>query len=410
MTVHTPPPTDTQRTTFVDVPVRESGATTFTATVVDVPLQPPSLVEAVLKPGVGGHPIARRFVLEFVLVLALILGVVASFNWMVDPLDTFGRGPQQGPGTDRNVKVHLFRGEKLPQILLLGSSRMQKYDPSVIRKLTGLRAFNASVAGSNIIDQTAFAGWAAERAANGDGPMPKIVYGIAPEEFRPQPTGLALRAYPELARQVHGGSRFFDNLETKWAPLIQWGTIKTSVSVIAGTVKGNDFTDKKAPEFRDDGFLMRGQEDSALKDGRTRQSRWDRVQRQHVRFYERRPQRDLPYSARARFESLLAIANKAGDTPTIFVLPMSSALSSTVDPLGRSDMSDRLRTYLTQLQKRYKFQWLDYSDVSSFGGDNTKWYDGAHPMAENASAVLRQLLNDGGLAVSGRVANPPTSG
>lgn len=361
-------------------------------------------------PAVGHHTTAR-FVAQVVALVAIVLATVALLNWIVDPLGLFGHaGPAPLVQPDgRANKVALLKRGRTPDVVLLGSSRMLRYDPTIITTGTRLRGFNAAVAGSDLLDAAAFTSWLAERHRDGKGPMPHVVYGIGVEEFHDQPGGAALRRVPELARQVQQvqvpfglvSPRTAIDLQQRWMPLLELSTLRQSLRSIGRELSGGATTvnPRFRSHFADDGLLLRGHDDATLVNGRAARREINTFRGQYVGYYERRtPGSGLPEDARAQLEHLLAVANAAGDSPTLFLLPMRAAFSEELGPIGRDQQTAEVRAYLHELRRDYRFTWHDRS-VGPIPGDPARgWFDDVHPRLKTAAIVLRRLRAETGAA------------
>src|SRR5437870_13106622 len=111
---------------------------------------------------VGGRGEYRSALGVFALVLGLQLGPVAAFNWFVNP---FQRYPTRlvGPvvADDHRTKLRLLQRQR-PELLVLGSSRVQKLEPAYLQLRTGLRVFNLGVANGLPEDDLCFFRYATE--------------------------------------------------------------------------------------------------------------------------------------------------------------------------------------------------------------------------------------------------------
>ena len=83
------------------------------------------------------------------LVTALVMGAVLALNVVADPYGSVGTHLFPTVTTsDRTVKADRIEALKQPpELVVLGSSRSMRYEPSYLEKKTGLKTFNAGVNG-----------------------------------------------------------------------------------------------------------------------------------------------------------------------------------------------------------------------------------------------------------------------
>ena len=109
---------------------------------------------------------SRRFLIGIVLGLLLLSGTVTTLNVLADPYGYAGSGLfATAILSDRPIKACLIqRLKQPPALMILGSSRAEKIQPTHIQKRTGLRGFNAAVSSSTPTDAWAFANLLHEKA------------------------------------------------------------------------------------------------------------------------------------------------------------------------------------------------------------------------------------------------------
>jgi hypothetical protein len=99
----------------------------------------------------------RHFAGTFALVLALILGVVAMFNYVVDPLQFYRisrlYSPRFFPSMERYENAGLAR-HYANDVIVIGTSVVQNFLPSHIRRSWGRNATKLSMAGSTAHEQS----------------------------------------------------------------------------------------------------------------------------------------------------------------------------------------------------------------------------------------------------------------
>lgn len=100
-----------------------------------------------------GDPRWAGYVKAFVAVVLLLFAGGIATNMVVNPRGEF---PHQWlppvPSEDAAYKTYLLDRQPPPEVLVLGSSRMQKIDPQDIQRSGNLTAFNFAVAGTQPAD------------------------------------------------------------------------------------------------------------------------------------------------------------------------------------------------------------------------------------------------------------------
>ena len=89
----------------------------------------------------------RRFLLGFVAGLIVLGASVTTLNVLADPYGYAGSGLfATAILSDRPIKACLIeRLPHAPSVMILGSSRAEKIQPSHLKRRTGLAGFNAAV-------------------------------------------------------------------------------------------------------------------------------------------------------------------------------------------------------------------------------------------------------------------------
>ena len=123
----------------------------------------------------------RRFVTVFAAVLALALGAVALFNYVVDPLQFYRIStlypPKFFPAMERYQNAGLARNYA-DDVIVVGTSVVQNFLPSHIRKSWGRKATKLSMAGSTAHEQFLVA-----EAALATGRVKTVLWGLDEPAF-----------------------------------------------------------------------------------------------------------------------------------------------------------------------------------------------------------------------------------
>lgn len=346
-----------------------------------------------LPPAPGEHASFVRW-LAGSLVLALVL--IGGVNWYVDPTGVTGRATKWRIAENaevRSEKLDLYGAlAQPPQVTLLGSSRTMKFDPAVVEQLTGQRTFNAAVSGGVPRDALLFVRHLEREQAD---EFPHLVWGLDADAFRDKRLRDGLSTDPRMRRYVPRSERIVGTAATAGA-LLDWQTMKaTGRSLLTGGVAD------AAGHGRRDPFTRTGFQRWSLAFPKTAGQLEDAVERQIEQYagfvFERDAYTRIEAEPLAEFEQVVRIANRHGDTPTIFLTPYHPTAR---DLLERHDIAARereVRERLTQLQEdgRLRFRFIDLSELDSFGGDPAQFYDGIHMTPQNTRRVLERLHSEG---------------
>ena len=275
------------------------------------------------------------FVLVLVLVTALVLGAVLALNVVADPYGSVGTHLFPTVTTsDRTVKADRIEALKEPpELVVLGSSRSMRYEPSYLEKKTGLRTFNAGVNG---IGGTADA-WA----------MTQFIHEVWPERTPPTcgwstwrascrsrcrrapPTSRAspsTSARPPPARaRVELAKAIWQNRTT----LFSLDTAKDSARLLLYRDKAKNTQSKYQKQILADGVL---------KQRLWSKKEWSRRYPNSVQRYSdlyKNVYSQIDPASQAYFEKTLAFMNEQGITPLLVLTPINPKLAKVLDPLGR---------------------------------------------------------------------------
>ena len=321
------------------------------------------------------------------------VAVVGAVNWFVDPTGVTGRSTKWLVAENsevRSAKLDLYEqaieGDAHPEVVLLGSSRTMKFDPAVVERLTGARAFNAAVSGGVPRDAWLFVRLMEERQPRG---FPHLVWGLDADAFRDKQLRDGLSTDPRMAKFVSWQERVATRVASA-GTLTELQTLKATVrSVRTG---GADGQQPREARFSDDGMQL-----WSLPFGRTREFRERLIRRQVAQYagfiFERDSYDGIEQEPRDEFVDAIRIANEHGDVPTVFLTPYHPLAE---DLLRRYAMDDRVREVrdlLDELQRDedIEFEWIDLSDLDSFDGDPAQFYDGIHMTPANTQRVLERL-------------------
>ena len=348
------------------------------------------LAPLAVAPGTAGR--RSTFVLLLFVAAVVLVGAVAGFNAYVDPYGTVGTGALPPvTWTDRSLKVNLIEHlRSAPSVVVLGSSRAMKVQPSFITSRTGLSAFNAAVSSGKPVDAWTFVNYIHSRfpAAHS-----KFLWLLDVEAFRQWPIDPGLLNTPQLAAYLSAGTRLSTRLD-QLPLLFSWPTFWKSLQSVRhahGRTQAPLRTAIGATQFAPDGFRVLDYHDLNLAKGLGLARELPATIRQGVATY-RGDYRRLDPTAETYLLRTLALMNSLGDSPVIALTPMQPQMLAAVAPLGYDARYADVLAYLRSLQGRVRFTLLDFTHLSSFGGRAADFYDGYHMTVANTRRLVNAVL------------------
>ena len=356
------------------------------------------------RPGSGRRQ--RRFVAVLLVAALLIVAAVGAANALVDPYGSLGTGVV-GPAvwTDRSAKVRLI--ERLtvpPRIVVLGSSRAMKVQPSYLTRLTGQPAFNAAVSSGRPVDAYVFARFLHQRFG---GASQRYLWLLDQEAFADDTIDPTLLADATLGGYLPTAERWRERAGDlswlfSWRTLdLSWHTWRNGQESAPTPPGGTPTSDEPAggvqggrqPTFAADGYRVSDANTRAQAVGRPLAKGIARSRSIFLRRYQS-GYPGLAASPKQFFERTVKTMNGWGATPVIVLSPMQPRLLRELQPVGWDARHREVLAYLRGLQSRYDFVLLDMSHIGSFGGSPRAFYDGVHMTPFNYRKLVRTVLAD----------------
>ncbi len=273
------------------------------------------------------------------------------------------------PVYDRSFKADLLDGlETPPELIVFGGSRAMRFEPSHIRRLTGLSAFNFAAAHGRVED--AFA-------------VSSYVFSKAPD--------LELRCFFAVQVGNFGDAQLSPGL--LWDPrLSRWlpAELLREQRELVGKPETRGVP--LASRYSDRGCLLYNGHDARVEKGVPLRGILDvYIERMLPKVAARSKVQDR---SRRYFEKLVRLYNDHGMTPAIVVMPYHPIVLEAFREVGWQVKHDRLIDYFAGLQETCDFRVLDYTELASFGGRAKYFYDGSHVTKENSRLILEQAVRD----------------
>ncbi len=294
-----------------------------------------------------------------VLLIAFAVACVAGISATPAPAR-----PARAALSDRPIKVCLAeRLPHAPKLVVLGSSRAEKVEPSFVRSLTGLSTFNASVSGGTPDDTWAYANFLHTLPG---APAQRVLWFLDVESLERSKPNPGLLATPQLAPYLL--------FPPQVAPP---GSRRCSVRTSAGTT------------YSARGFRAHDFHDAAV-ERHVSQRRSLALSITHYRTsYQRYP--ELAPVAEHRFEETVSLINSWGVTPVIVLTPVHPLFEQQLAaPWTR--MHQKVLNYIASLRHSLKIDFIDASSIATFGGTRRAFYDGVHMKVANVRRLVRYVI------------------
>ena len=350
---------------------------------------------------------AFLFVLVLAIVTALVMGAVLALNVVADPYGSVGTHLFPTVTTsDRTVKADKIEQLKQPpQLVVLGSSRSMRYEPSYLEKKTGLRTFNAGVNG---IGGTADA-WAMTQFIHHVWPddQPAYLWMLDVEAFVPFAVQARTANEPRLAQyvgQASAGKGPVELAKAIWqnrTTLFSLDTAKDSVRLLLYRDKAKNMQSKYRKQILDDGVLKQ-----RLWSEKEWKRRFPNSVERYTNLYKNVYTKMDP-EAQTYFTKTLAFMNAQGATPLIALTPINPKLRKILGPMGWEERHKQVVAYIESLKGTYDFVFVDLTDPSVFGFDPKQFYDGMHMTTINTEKAIDYILKQTGGVPP---VEPPASG
>jgi hypothetical protein len=305
--------------------------------------------------------------------LAAVLAVLATHPALAAAADTptWQLDHYTKVGYVRSFKLDLIRElPEPPQLVTFGGSRTTRFEPSLLRRLTGLPAFNCAVSNCEPEDVWAFT---------------NHLFARSPDTKVRCLWGLQVRGIIDV---TFGQGLVYDQRLSRWFPpeLIAEQKERIGTPVIKDLLNLNVFTAR--------GMLRWCLYDRQRERGLTLSESLDKWIPLHV-AKEQSGAVTPQERARAYFEATLSLYNEHGVTPCIVIMPFHPRALRALQaiPEWQARFAE-LKSYLQGLQATYSLHVLNYTLISKFGGRSSWFYDGAHITVENARLLLRQAVAD----------------
>lgn len=319
------------------------------------------------------------------------LFVVASINWLVNPFGQYRSRILPATVQDsRNIKLGILKTYSVPPNgLILGSSRVHKFEPEYLERKCGCVFFNAGVNHGRPVDYLAWIRWYQDQWDR----LPEmVIIGIDTESLTDTiPIDGRVTASSALARFVRN--------ELPWrarlAPATELFSFKQSKASLAsiGQLAKRTHVAEPIEYFDLGGKIVYRKREAELAEGR-----YD--------FESAFAFNDAEFRSIYRDYSALSLTELKALCETVELLKSQQCevilFKTTSHPRFRAILRN-LENYAARdsevmqlielIGKRFGAPVFDFSDIESYAGDPDAFVDAIHPLEINTRRMIDRLVN-----------------
>ncbi len=334
------------------------------------------------------------FFVVTLLLMATLAGAILTLNVVVNPRSRFDSDHYPALIPDfAATKLEAYDAlDEAPDIVVFGSSRSLKVSPAYLEQKTGLSAFNFAIPGSSIEDALSLYQYMADT-----GRAPEQVY------FGFEEVQLSPEIVPKLPR-----SRAWQGITGEtglWADTkVLYETVNPGYVQDVGRVLyyahiAGGFPQQRliVDETGEGHYVAFEQqiENGTFSLAAERERHWINEARptyvQALRVEQERSQALDPAKVRV-LDSLIAATQRHGSSLTLFMTPLQPDGLQQIRGLpGFDRVHQDARDIL--LARCDQIDVFDFTEIASFGGDGSDFYDNFHYRAPNASLLVDTLLD-----------------
>ena len=333
----------------------------------------------------------RKFHTLFFFCFSVQIFIVGLVVYIVNPHSKFNhRLFKPLASTSHEYKYYLFKKLKTtPEILILGSSRVATIDPNYVKKLTGKNTFNFSVNAAMIEDMLL---------------INKFVYDHFTTSIDTCVIGIDIRCFKPKTTPNNGLSIFRknDKINTNYYPISSlkdyWSSFKSMLSFeqVISAMKVLIFEyftgwpEQKA-SYSSNGKLIYNnniEED--------RESLYIKI-KETSKLYQNIIYKNFNYLDSTQVNNLIELLTLNFDANVhikIFLTPIHPKTKEfLIDTNDYLFLKESLVSLLSDLNKTFSFDFYDLTDLETFGGSSSEFYDGEHIRSENGFKIIDYIFN-----------------
>ena len=255
----------------------------------------------------------------------------------------------------------------LPRLVFFGGSRAMRFEPKYAQAKTGLKGYNASFIGSTPEDVWAFVHFLHARAP---GTTLRVFWGIQDNTFSDKKLDPALLQDKRLARYI------------------PWSLRKTQLKYLPDSQAEVPYNSMLNRKYLRDGTVVWNAYDQREQQGYTLAESLKKYIANLLKHTGHGSGSGHPTQAKKYFEWTLSYLTKLHSHVLLVLLPIHPKVLAVIATDKWKAAHQHWLDYLTGLQAKYSFTYLDFTQISSFGGDPQAFYDGVHFKVKNARRII----------------------
>lgn len=271
--------------------------------------------------------------------------------------------------SERSFKLDQIEAlRRPPELIVFGGSRSTRFRGTYIEKKTGLRAFNCAMTNGRAEDAYAILRYLYQRWPN---LKLRVVWGLQVSVFYTRDLDPGLLQDPRLSWWLP------DALLRQQRPKLPKSRADFPVDRLARR------------RYKADGTLVWNAYDARRQAGLTLERALDIYIRGAVKKAEANEGLAAgPSRTKRYFSQTLALLNEHGCRPLLICMPVHPRVLRELRRHGWDDNHARFVSYLDSLRGQHDFGVLDLSEIRTFHGDPTAFYDGVHITSRNADRIV----------------------
>jgi hypothetical protein len=300
------------------------------------------------------------------------------------------------PEATRTEKIRLLdKAAQAPQLLILGSSRAMRVDPALLRRLTGLRGFNAAVSSGTCADTWCFLHLVADRFPAA--PTPRVLWVLDVEQFRGRVIHPWLLSVPRLTQYIPAQFLPAAGSPSSAGTSAAAGLVVVPSPARPATQAAAGYGYRRV--YAANGFLRWAPDDLRTARGWTlADGIADSVQK--YRGIYPRGFKAVGGMPSWFVRESITLLNQEGVRPVIVLSPYQPQLLSFIAGRGWPRRHQQVLDFFASLRPSCDFVLLDMTRLSSFGGRPTQFYDGTHGRVALLNGLARAVVRRAGSALT----------
>jgi len=322
----------------------------------------------------------------------LSLAMFGILNFIVDPYEIYGSGLFPRVMVNfHDVKLEYFEQYDPPgESLIIGNSRANTLDPSVVEEITGERCFNFSFAGART--ETYYS--VLKIALEDNWPLNTVIVQVSPGCFHPtMPVEWETRFMNRIARNFI----YHERVEPSWFELFGLLFTFDQTKQSLATVRRNMFAKQwqEPMETREDGYAIWAQREREIQAGTLNLEA--AITRRIPKYPERVNLYEFDHISEVRmhyWEDFLDLCTDNDLNVIVFFAPLHPDLAEFLETVPEARILDDVVEYVEGTVTEIGGEFYNIRNIGTFGGSADGFYDEVHTRPINADAIIRYVLRN----------------